>query len=185
MSHTDLDCLEKERKHLCGVIVDVIVGVIVGVIVHRVICKRYRFSNTAKWYEHTPEKVLESDNVQILWDFSVQTSCKLEHNKPGISIVDRQTGECHTIDAAHSFNTRVKKKEQEKVKQYHKLKIEIKRLWQCKKVVVIPIIIEALGTISKGFRTWIRKIQMEDNYDSMQKVWLLGTAKIIRKVLDT
>ena len=56
-------------------------------------------------------------------------------------------------------------------------KIEVRdfegRLWQCKNVVVIPIIIGVLGTISKGFRTWIRKMQMENYRNLMQKAcWL-------------
>ena len=45
-------------------------------------------------------------------------------------------------------------------------------------MVVIPIIIGALGT-------WIRKIQMENYCDPLQKACLLGTAKIIRKIFDT
>ena len=35
-------------------------------IVHWVMCKRYIFSNAAKWYKHTSEKVLENVNVKIL-----------------------------------------------------------------------------------------------------------------------
>ena len=37
-------------------------------------------------------KVLENDDVKILWDFSVQTDHKLEHNKPDILTVDKKTG---------------------------------------------------------------------------------------------
>ena len=55
---------------------------------------------------------------------------------------------------ACSFDTRLKEKEQEKVERYHEWKREIGRFWQCKKVVVIPIIIGLLGTIGKSFRTW-------------------------------
>ena len=132
-----------------------------------------------------PEKLLENDNVKILWFFSVQTSRKLEHNKPDNLIVDKQRGECHIIDVACSFDTQVKEKKQEKVERFHKLKREIGKLWQYKKVVVIPIIIGALGTIGKDFRTWIRKIQMENYCNLMQKACLLGTAKIIRKVFGT
>ena len=79
----------------------------------------------------------------------------------------------------------MKEKKQEKVERFHKLKREIGKLWQYKKVVVIPIIIGALGTIGKDFRTWIRKIQMENYCNLMQKACLLGTAKIIRKVFGT
>ena len=130
-------------------------------------------------------KVLENDNAKILWDFSVQTDHKLEHNKPDILIVDKQAGECYIIDVACSFDTTVKEKEQEKVERYHKLMREKGRLLAIKKVVVIPIIIGALGTIGKGFRTWIRKMQMENYCNLMQKACLLGIAKIIRKALDT
>ena len=53
--------------------------------------KRYRFSNAAKCYEHTPDKVLENENVKILWDFPAQTNCNLEYNKPDILIADKKT----------------------------------------------------------------------------------------------
>ena len=62
---------------------------------------------------------------------------------------------------------------------------ERERIWQCKKVVAIPIIIGALGTIGKAFRTWTKKIQMENYCGFMQKPCLLGTFKIIAKVLGT
>ena len=157
----------------------------VGEIVYWVMCKRHGFSHAVKWYEHTLENVLENDNVKILWDFSVQTNQKLEHSKPNILIVDKQTGESHIIDVTCPLHTRVEEMGQEKVEQYHKLKRKIGRHWQCAKMVVIPIVTGALGTTGKGFRTWIRKIQMENYCELMQNVCLLGTPKIMRKVLDT
>ena len=72
---------------------------------------------------HTGENG-KNDNVKILWIFSVQTDHKLEHNKPDILIVVKQTGECNIIDVACSFNTGMKEKEQEKVEWYHELKRE-------------------------------------------------------------
>ena len=63
---------------------------------------------------HTGENG-KNDNVKILWVFSVQTDHKLEHNKPDILIVVKQTRECNIIDVACSFNTGMKEKEQEKV----------------------------------------------------------------------
>ena len=84
-------------------------------------------------HTHTPDKLLEIDNVKILWDFSVETDRKLEKNESDILIVDKQKGECYIIYVACPFDTRVKEKEQEKVERYHKLKREIGRLWQCKK----------------------------------------------------
>ena len=39
--------------------------------------KRYRFSNAAKWYEHTPDKVLENDNTAgLLCTYQSQTGAQ-------------------------------------------------------------------------------------------------------------
>ena len=55
------------------------------------------------------------------------------------------------IDMAIPGDTRVCGKELEKIKKYRLLKDEITRLWQMKKVVVIPIVVGALGTITTKF----------------------------------
>ena len=61
-------------------------------------CKRYGFPTETKWgYEHTSESVLENDSAKILWDFSIQTDHKLEHNKPDIITVDKQAKEGHIM----------------------------------------------------------------------------------------
>ena len=157
----------------------------VAVVIHWVMCQRFGFPAGNKWYDHTPERVLENDDVKILWDFTIQTDHKLDHNKPDIVVVDKKTRVCHIIDVACPFDTRVKEKEQEKVERYQDLKIEIGRLWECKKVLVTPVVIGALGTIGKNFKAWMKPIGMEEYLELMQKACLLGTAKIIRKVLGT
>ena len=43
-------------------------------------------------------------------------------------------------------------------------------IWNCRSVSVIPIVIGALETVSKHLRLWIS---------------MLGTAKILRRTLDT
>ena len=75
-------------------------------------CKRNGFSTGPKWYEHTPEKMLENDSVKILWYFSEKPDHKLEYNKPDIITVDKETGENHIIDVAYPFHRRLNEKEQ-------------------------------------------------------------------------
>ena len=41
-----------------------------------------------------------------------------------------------------------------------------------------------LGTLNKNFSSWAAKIEVEEKIDVMQKACVLGTAKIIRNVLD-
>ena len=51
-------------------------------------------------------------------------------------------------DVACPFDTRVKEKKQEKVQRYQELMGEIRRLYQCRKVTVTPIIIGTIGKIA-------------------------------------
>ena len=60
------------------------------------------------------------------------------------------------------------------------VKDEIARLWQIK-VVVIPIVAGALGTITTKFEKYIESLGIEIRIEHVQKSALLGTARIIRK----
>ena len=53
---------------------------------------------------------------------------------------------------------RVGTKEQKKVEKYQDLRREIEILWGMKKTEVIPIVVGALGMISKKLEIWIKKI---------------------------
>ena len=70
-------------------------------------------------------------------------------------VVDKENKEKMIIDVAIPGDTRVCDKEREKIKKYSMLKDEIARLWQMKKVVVTPIVVGALGTITTKFEKYI------------------------------
>ena len=55
------------------------------------------------------------------------------------------------IDVAIPGDCRIHEKEIEKIEKYQNLKVELKRLWSLKKVGVVPVVVEALGYISKSF----------------------------------
>ena len=82
------------------------------------------------------------------------------------------------IDVAISGDRNMIKKEAEKILKYKDLTIEIQRMWK-----VIPVIIEATGTISKSFRKYISNIPGNHEVKELQKTAILGTAHIFRKVL--
>ena len=59
----------------------------VAVLLHWQWCITYGFKMLKKYYEHFTEKemrLLENDNVKIMWDVSVQTEIKIDHNKPDL-----------------------------------------------------------------------------------------------------
>ena len=70
------------------------------------------------------------------------------------------------------------------MKRLWKLKREMKRLWKLKKVEVIPVVIGSLGSVAKKFDKWIERHEIDSNLGVLQKTALLGTAIILRKILE-
>ena len=130
-------------------------------------------------YEQEPESVVENKNFKILWDFIIQC----DHMIGDIVVVDKVKKETMIIDVAIPGHTRLCDKKREKIEKYSLLKDKIGRLWQMKKVVVIPIVVGALGTITTKLEKYIESFGIEIRIEHVQKSALLGTARIIRKVL--
>ena len=101
---------------------------------------------------------MENDQVKLLWDFIIQTDRHLDHNRPDIVVLEKEGRVCSIIDVACPFDTRIEEKEREKIDHYQDLKVEVKKIWNCKSVSVIPIVIGALGAISKHLKMWVSKI---------------------------
>ena len=70
----------------------------VAKIIHWKLCEKWEFERGKTWYSHNPEKVLESDECKILWDFSIQTDKRLEHNRPDILVFDKANKKVVIID---------------------------------------------------------------------------------------
>ena len=62
------------------------------------------------------------------------------------------------------------------MEKYQDLRKEIKRIWNMRSVIVVPVIVVALRSITKNLHEWLEKLLL-------QKTKLLGTARILRKVL--
>jgi len=156
----------------------------VAQVLHWQLCKDHGLEHNEKWYEHKPQTVLENENVKILWDMKLQTDKVLAHNRPDIVVLEKKERLCRLIDVACPFDTRVVDKEREKIEHYNDLKFEIKRIWNCKEVKVIPIVIGALGTISKSSKRWLDNVNKNVFFGTLQKACLLGTARILRYALN-
>jgi len=135
-------------------------------------------------YEHVPKSVEtgQGGNVTILWNKQVQTDRTIPNYKPHIIIRDNEKRTCVLIYVAISGDRNVIKKEAEKILKYKDLTIEIQRMWNVK-TKVIPIIIDATGTILKSFRKYVSNIPGNHEVKEVQKTAILGTAHILRKVL--
>ena len=115
----------------------------VGRYVHWQCWEKLGLNRDRLWYEHEPESVVQNENFKIRWDFTIHCDYMIEARRPDIVIVDKVKKETMNTDVAISGDKRVCDKEREKIEKYSLLKDEISRLWQMKKVVVIPIVVGA------------------------------------------
>ena len=76
-------------------------------------------------------------------------------------------------------------KKGEKIEHYSDLKRELKKIWKCSHIEIVPIIVGALGIVSKNLEGWMKKISLKSSTAQLQKATLLGTARILRKTLET
>ena len=74
-------------------------------------------------------------------------------------------------------------KEGEKIEKYQDLKREIGRLWGIRHLEVVPVVVGALGVVSKRLDAWLEKLGVTIRTGLLQKTALLGTARILRKLL--
>ena len=151
---------------------------------HWTICKYYGAQNAENWYEHQPEAVTETDNVTILWNYSIQPVRKIKANKPEITTKDKREKTCKLVDVKIHADKNVSIAEFEKLSKYKNLEFEVEKLWHMK-TVTIPVVIGTLGMIKKGIEKHLEKIPGSLSLDGMQKIVLTVTAHILRKTLST
>ena len=91
---------------------------------------------------------------------------------------------CKIVDFAVPADHRIKLKECEKKDKYLDLARELKRLWNMK-VTIIPIVICAFGTETKGLLKELEDLEVGGRVETIQTTELLRTARILRRVLET
>ena len=67
----------------------------------------------------TVDKVLQKEDVKILWDFKIQSDKHLAHNIPDIIVVEKKR--VWIIDVAIPGDSRIEEKELEKISKYQDL----------------------------------------------------------------
>ena len=155
----------------------------IGKYLHWSVCKANEIKVNEKWYDHDPESVTENDRCTILWDFAINTDRRIPANRPDIIIKDKLQKKCYLIDMSVPRDSNIVAKEYEKRSKYKDLEIEIQRMWKMK-TIVLPIVVGALGTMTKDFDKYLLEIPAEVTSKQIQKIALLGTAHILRKIIS-
>ena len=63
------------------------------------------------------------------------------------------------------------------------MKDEIVKVWRMQKVIVVLVVTGVLGAVSVNFTEYTKRIGVNVRLEVIQQTALLGTAKILRKVL--
>ena len=140
---------------------------------------------TDKWYQHQPETVMHNkdNNITIMWDMPVNTDRTITANRPDIIVKDSVNSTCKLIDMTVPSDRNIVLKEIEKKSKYKDLELEIRRMWHMK-TVVIPVVVGALSTLKKGMVENIKKVAERATVTEIQQICMLGSARILRKVLS-
>ena len=69
-------------------------------------------------------------------------------------------GERKCIIVVVPGDSRISDKEKEKVEKYQDLKREVKRIWNMRSVIVVPVVVGALGSITKKLNEWLEKLEL-------------------------
>ena len=154
-----------------------------GKIVHWKLARKCYFEGGDKWYEHKPESVLENEDYKILWDFSIQTDHVIEFRRPDLVVVDKKEKSCKIINFAVPGDSRIEEKEKDKIEWYQELGRELQKIWNVT-VKFIPLVAGSLGAIPKQFGSRLKQTGITVGTAQVQKTVLLGTARILRKVLE-
>ena len=91
---------------------------------------------------------------------------------------------CRIVDFAVPADHRVKLKESEKRDKYQDFASELKKLWNMR-VTVIPIIIGAIGTVTKGLVQGMEDLEIRGRVETIPITALLRSSRILRKILET
>ena len=153
--------------------------------IHWSISKKENLACKNNWYDHIPEKIIENENIKILYDFTIRTDKKIQHNRPDLVIFNKLNNSTIIADIACPMDHNTKEKEKEKVEKYQELKEEIERIWKTK-AKVIPIVVGALGVVSDNLNKHLNNLGLENvRISHLQKTVLLKTGNILRRHLAT
>ena len=154
-----------------------------GKIVHWKLARKCNFESGDIWYEYKPESVLENEDYKILWDFSIQTDHVREVRRPDLVVVDKKERSCKIIDFAVPRDSRIEEKVKDKIEKYQDFERELQKLWNVK-MKNIPLVVGTLGAIPKQLSNRLKQIGITAGTAQVQKTVLLGTTRLLRKVLE-
>ena len=87
------------------------------------------------------------------------------------------------MDFCVPVDKNVLKREQDKIDTYSPLAYQIRKMHKVK-TRIVPVVIGSLGVVSKRLKGYIDELGIPDVIGGLQTSVLIGTSKVLRKVLN-
>lgn len=154
-------------------------------IIHQEIALTHNLiKDTKAYYQYTAESILEDKNYKLYYDLTIHTDKTIPANRPDITLLDKKQKTTYLIDISVPADINVTKKYSEKIEKYIPLAIEIERIWNQKKVYIIPLILSATGITHVKFTQHLEDLQLKYYiHQQVQKAVILKTSSIVRSFL--
>ena len=129
----------------------------VASIIHWDVCRHFGFLVESRWYWHHPDRLVETNDITMMWDTTIPTARKIKANRPDICLRNKRTNTCLLIDISCPADGNIGKKHAEKLAKYCDLRVEISRMWHCR-TLVVPVVLGASGTVHAGIVRWLDQV---------------------------
>ena len=87
---------------------------------------------------------MDNTSCTLIWDLTITVGSPTPHNRPDITLVDKQHDVVKLIDVAIPGDSHI----QHKVVKNREKYTEVQRIWKMQ-VSVVPVVIGALGSVPK------------------------------------
>ena len=87
----------------------------VASIIHWNICRHFQVPVECRWCRHQPDRLVETDDIVVMWDTTIPTAGKIKSNRPDICLRDKKANTCLLIDISCPADGNVGRKHAEKL----------------------------------------------------------------------
>ena len=146
------------------------------------------FSLSVTWYMPKPESTQKNETHKILGNFEVQTDHKTSTRRPDLVLINKKRRSYHFVDfsvlADHRRRRRKKKKKKVKRETNTWALPENWKKLRNMRMTVIPIVVGAPGTVSKGLEKRQKELEIRGRIEIIEAKTLLRSARILSRVLE-
>ena len=155
----------------------------VASIIHLNICHHFGVPVKSRWYQHHSDRLVEIDNITMMWDTTIPTARKISATRPDICFRNKKTNTCLLIDISCPVDGNIARKQAEKLTKYSDLWVEVSCMWQCR-TLIVPVVLGALGTVHAGCPV-AGHYSRSSQPPALTETVLLGSTRILRKDMSS